>query len=627
MFLRKIVIGLLFTLSLSAHAEVKNPSIVIHLLDYLAKDYGGAVNAGKVISKTEYNEQIEFSETVLDSAKNIAEFNADPQFIRDIELLNARINNKAEANEVSILARKLQARAIGLAKIEIAPVDFPIISDGKLLFANNCASCHGSTGMGDGPAGKNLEPKPANFHSDERKLISSPFQYFNTIRLGVPGTGMPAYSQLSDTEVWALAFYVKSIGFSRSTHNEKPDLDLQKVASYKDEQILSELSGTPTAKQELLEKIRTYEPKSQGDNHFLVVARTHLDQSLKLFKEKDYTSASSEALKSYLDGIEILEPKIKANQDGLVEKIEAKMSGYRGSLNAQSSIENTTQKYAEALLTIKEIEAVTQKKEMSPQLAFSAAFAIFLREGFEAILIIITLLGVIKAFGAKKAARWVHFGWISALALGVLTWLGSGLLVNMSGASREVLEGSISLFAVFVLMYVGFWLHRQTEVGRWTKFIKETVEGALENKSLLVLSGISFMSVFREAFEVVLFLRAIWDDVGQAGHASIGFGILSAFILIFVFSYYAVKFSQRIPVRQLFTISSIIMALLSIILTGKGIHSLQEAGIIGVNTLLNVRIDLLGIYPSIQTTIGQVVIIGLLLYLWNWSKLTNPTQV
>ena len=615
------LIALIFTLaSTFAQAEVKNPSMVVHLLDYLAKDYAGAVQNGKVVSQSEYNEQVEFADTALQSAKAIQDFNQDAAFIKEVESLNAKIKSKSDSSEVSTLARSLQVRAIQLAKIEIAPSDFPRISDGKLLFANNCAACHGAGGKGDGPAGKGLDPQPANFHLSEKKMESSPFQYFNTIRLGVPGTGMPSFSQLSDKEVWALAFFVKSLGYTTSTQNEKPDLELQKIASLKDEQILDMLSGTEDQKKDLLVKIRTYEPKSLGDNHFVVVARTHLDQSFKHFQDKDFPSATSEALKAYLEGIEPLEPKIKANQDGLVEKIEGQMAAYRSALNAQTSVEEATEKYSAALATIKEVEDVTQKQEMSPQVAFSAAFAIFLREGFEAVLIIITLLGVIKAFGAKSAARWVHIGWISALGLGVLTWFASGLLVNLSGASREVLEGSISLFAVVVLLYVGFWLHRQTEVGRWTKFVKETVSEALEQKSLFVLCGISFMAVFREAFEVVLFIRAVWDDVGQSGHSSVGFGVVSAFVLIFAFSYYAVKFSQRIPVRQLFTVSSLIMAALAVMLTGKGIHSLQEAGIVGVKSFFNIRVDLLGVYPTLQTLVGQVFILGLLYILWNWSK-------
>ena len=299
------------------------------------------------------------------------------------------------------------------------------------------------------------------------------------------------------------------------------------------------------------------------------------------------------------------------------------MSAYRNSLNEKSPKETTLANYQAILATFNEIQNVTESKVMSPQLAFSAALAIFLREGFEAVLIIITLLGVIKAFGAKEAARWVHFGWISALFLGAVVWFASGVLLEMSGASREIMEGSISLFAVIVLLYVGFWLHRQTEVGRWTRFVKETLKEALEKKSLFVLSSISFMAVFREAFEVVLFLRAIWNDVNSEGRASVGAGVALAlaFALIFAFSFYAVRYSQKIPVKQLFNISAAVMGVLSVILVGKGIHSLQEAGLVGVSSFwLNVRIDLLGLYPSIQTIIGQVVIFGILIWIWKLGK-------
>lgn len=603
-----------------AHAEVKNPAMVVHLLDYLAKDYGGAVQNGKVISQSEYSEQMEFAETVASSAKTISDYNQDQNFVESIEMLTAKIKNKEDAKIVSELARQLQAEAIKLAKIEISPSDFPKLSEGKTLFARNCVMCHGESGAGDGLAGKQLNPKPANFHLAEKKMESSPFQYFNTIRLGVPGTGMPAFIQFSDKETWALAFYVKSLGYKVSTTAEEPALELKEIASLKDGEIFSKLTGTEVEKTQTIVKIRTYESVT-GDNHLIGIARTHLDNSFRHFNEKDYPQANAEALKSYLEGIELLEPKIKANKEGLVEKIEAKMSSYRAVLNQQSALELVRERYKAALATIDEVEEVTQKKEMSSQVAFSAAFAIFLREGFEAVLIIITLLGVIKAFNAKSASRWVHLGWISALALGGLIWIGSGLLVSLSGASREVLEGSISLFAVGVLIYVGFWMHRQTEVGRWTKFIKETVKNAVEQKSLFVLFGISFISVFREAIEVVLFLRAVWDDVGVKGHSSVGLGVLSAFVLIFAFSYAAVRFSQRIPVRQLFTVSSVIMVVLSVILTGKGVHSLQEAGIIGVNSLFTFRLDLLGVYPSVQSTAAQIFIATLLLILWTWDKL------
>lgn len=601
----------------TANAETQNPSIVVHLLDYLAKDYGGAVQRGKVVSESEYAEQKEFSEIVLKSAQTINAFSGDPTFNDEIKSLNQKIEQKADGNEVSTLARKLQAQAIKLAGIEVAPVDWPKLSEGKVLFKQNCASCHGEVGKGDGPAGAGLEPRPANFWEADRKRQSSPYQYFNTVRLGVPGTAMAAWPNFSDKETWAIAFYVKSLGMNQ-VRGEKPALDLKNIASLKDEEILILIPGSEKEKERGLAIARTYETEEMTSANFLATAKTDLDESMISYRSGNYEQATSLALKSYLEGIEPIEAKIRANDAKLVSKIEAQMAEFRNYLTAGSITSQTEAKYQDLLSTLKEVGSVIADKKMSPSLAFSAAFAIFLREGFEAVLIIITLLSVIRSFKAKRAARWVHAGWSSALALGLVTWFASGLVISMSGASRELTEGWVSLFAVLVLLYVGFWLHRQTEVGRWTKFVKETIHDALESKNLILLAGIAFMSVFREAFEVVLFLRAIWNDVEASGQNAMVAGSALAFVLIFVFSFFALKYSQKIPVKKLFSISSIIMAILSIVLVGKAIHSFQEAGMISAVSLpIDIRFDLLGIFPTYQTTVAQIVILAFLYFLWH----------
>jgi high-affinity iron transporter len=623
--LRAVLACLVVTFSLSSVAETQNPSIVVHLLDYLAKDYSGAVQNGKVVSDSEYAEQKEFASIVRKSAQTIGVFQKDQSFEDGINALVMRIDQKADPSEVSKTARLLQAHAIKLAGIEVAPVEWPKLSEGKSLFVQNCASCHGEMGKGDGPAGASLDPKPANFWDADGKKGSSPYQYFNTIRLGVPGTGMASWPNFSDKETWAIAFYVKSLGML-SHANEKPSLDLKNVSSLKDEEIIALLPGTEKDKARGLEEVRTYEPKEMTSVNFLASAKSYLDESMTSFKSGNYEQATTMALRSYLEGIEPIEAKIRANDANLVAKIETEMAEFRNFLTATAKPEETTAKYNQLVQTLNEIGTVVAEKKMSPSLAFSAAFAIFLREGFEAVLIIITLLSVIRSFKAKRAARWVHAGWGSALALGVVTWFASGFVISMSGASRELTEGWVSLFAVIVLLYVGFWLHRQTEIGRWTKFVKETIHNALENRNLAVLAGISFMAVFREAFEVVLFLRAIWYDVEIAGQNAMLAGIALAFVLIFAFSYFALRYSQKIPLKKLFSISSMVMAVLSVMLVGKGIHSFQEAGIVSASpTPFNIRLDLLGVYPTYQTLIAQLVTVAFLYLLWHSGR--KPAEI
>ena len=191
-----------------------------------------------------------------------------------------------------------------------------------------------------------------------------------------------------------------------------------------------------------------------------------------------------------------------------------------------------------------------------------------------------------------------------------MAWFASGLLLSMSGLSRELLEGGISLLAVLVLIYVGFWLHRYSEMKKWRAFLETKLKAGLNKGSYLALAVVAFMAVFREAFEVVLFLRAIWIDLEPSGQNLAGLGILTSLGILIVLSYFAVKESKKLPIGMLFKVCSWTMMALAVILIGKGIHSLQEAGLIGANSAaIPLRIDLLGIYPSYQTSVAQIVLI------------------
>ena len=187
----------------------------------------------------------------------------------------------------------------------------------------------------------------------------------------------------------------------------------------------------------------------------------------------------------------------------------------------------------------------------------------------------------------------------------------------MSGAQRELLEGSTSLVAVLVLIIVGFWLHKHSEIGRWTKFLKEKVQSAVDAKNLFGLASIAFLAVFREAFETVLFLRVLWFEADASAKSAMmtGTGVTIAFIILS--SWAAVKYSAKLPINRLFQLSAYIMAGLAFILTGKGVHSLQESGIVSVHHIMPyLRWELIGIYPSQETLLSQLAVLAIISTLW-----------
>lgn len=624
---------------ISAESNEKSPRFIIHLLDYLAHDYGGAVQNGKVVSNSEYEEQKEFAHKVNELASVLPEVKSDKVVSEKIVRLKNLIETKADAKDVALMARDIQKDLIAVAKVALAPESWPSLTNGKKLFQENCMSCHGAEGRGDGPAGKTLEPKPANFHKAERMSEISAFHAYNTIRLGVPGTGMASWAQFTDKEVWDLSFYVMSVRHEQelklagveSAKNLADKISLEQTATLSDSELQAKMASAKEEKDRSLAVavLRTKDNNPTGGD-YIGKAKELLNDSLRAFSKntpEGKAEAKSLALRSYLEGIEPVEPMIKANNPALVVNIETEMVKVRKIIvdpNATADALAAQIKVTQDLFS--EVESTIQAKELSFGVAFSGAFAIILREGFEAVLIILTLLSVIKAFGNRRAALWVHAGWGSALGLGFVTWFLSGLLMKMSGASREMLEAVTSTVAIVILLYFGFWLHRQTEITRWKKFIQEKVQGAIDNKNLFALFSISFISVFREAFETVLFIRALWFQTNVDGKNAIGLGLISALGLIFAFSYLALRYSKKIPVRELFKVSSILTSLLAFILAGKAVHSLQEAGILNATNIpWNLRVDTIGLFPTWQTMAAQVITLVLVFALISLNS--RPTKV
>jgi high-affinity iron transporter len=601
----------------SAESPLSSTRLVVHLLDYLAKDYGGAVEKGVIISAGEYAEQEEFAKIVVETVGGEGTLAENAEIVDGVNRIKVLISTKAEAVAVAQLARLIQAQVIKVANLTVAPDHWPSVSNGRELFAQDCASCHGANGKGDGPGGVGLDPQPANFMA-EGMVELSPFQAFNTIRLGVPGTGMAPFQQLSDSETWDLAFFIVSMRHT-TVAAEVADLSfdnelLLRAATKSDAALSKELALAP-GKIGIIPAMRLHE--HHPSSIFPVIAEENLGKVLVASRRGDLELARTFALKAYLEGVEPSEPRLRASDPEAVIRLEERMSAVRSDLEAAKSAAEVEFSISLAVAELRTAAEILKNKNVSPYMTFISAAAIILREGFEAVLLILALLGVIRAASATGAARWVHAGWIAALGCGVIAWFLSGYLLDMSGASRELMEAVTALFAVSVLLYVGFWMHRQTEIGRWRAFLDGKVQALLAGKNLLGLAFISFLAVFRETFETVLFLRSIWVETGDDGRMALGTGVLASLVLLFFLAWALLRSSTRLPIRKLFSVSAAIMGLLAILFTGKGLHSLQEAGRISVSSApSSPRFDLLGLYPTWETITGQVIVIFILIAIW-----------
>jgi len=148
---------------------------------------------------------------------------------------------------------------------------------------------------------------------------------------------------------------------------------------------------------------------------------------------------------------------------------------------------------------------------------------------------------------------------------------------------------------------------------------------AKDRKNILILGLISFLGVFREVFETVLFLRALSLDSNGQYTLQLFWGVVLAFLLVFFLSAWSVRLSKKLPVRKLFLISSSVMFFLCFILLGKGVHALQEVGLVPITELgLKLRWDWAGVYPFYQTLGSQA---ALLIFIFLLSRNPKKTLV
>ena len=85
---------------------------------------------------------------------------------------------------------------------------------GKTLFEQNCATCHGKSGHGDGPAASALKPAPADLSVAMRMPMSSDSYLDWTISEGgIPvGSAMPPFkASLSNEQIWKLVLYLRTL--------------------------------------------------------------------------------------------------------------------------------------------------------------------------------------------------------------------------------------------------------------------------------------------------------------------------------------------------------------------------------------------------------------------------------
>lgn len=595
---------------------------LVNLSNYIANDYPNAVAFDTIINEFEYAEMVEFIATMQTLHEELKPSISNEEFANlssSLEKLELAINNKQEALLIQQLSNDISEALLNQNVLANVPNQQVNIVAGQQLFIENCASCHGEKGRGNGPASLGLSPAPSNFLEAQHLF---PFHIFNTVQLGIEGTSMAAQTHLSEQETWDLAFYVMTLTYEDIVVDESKyptgiaQVNLTDLANLSNDKLIEVF---PNDGFEIVKAMRFHHGEITK-NESLDLTLAMLQAAMASYHQGESEKANQLALDAYFIGFEPVEIELGATNPGKVVLIEKEMMIFRSLLAEPNNDSLVKEQYDKIVYHFDIIE--NEEEQSGFWFVFLASFSILIREGIEALLIIVAILAALNTFKeGEKAKSYVHGGWIAALLIGFVSYFFAGKLIEMGAHKRELIEGFGALLAVVILLSVGFWLHDKSNAISWSKYVKSKLSKHLNANSLWSIALLAFVVVFREAFESVIFLSSLSMAGGSESGLAVLMGSLFSAVIIGIIGVLIIKFSKQLPIHQVFKISSITMIILAVILAGRGVKELQEAAFVGVDLLgFRFSMDVLGIYPTYQTLAAQLLALLVALGLWYLNK-------
>lgn len=504
-----------------------------------------------------------------------SEFNAIPQSNSALgQQAKAKINQAvANPNEATLSA---VSTALYAFEKEQNPVDY---TQKRKVFANKIV-----------PAYEQLDQVLQTANTDNAETLRSAYNAFNSVWLAhervVRNTSMGHYGKI-ETAMALIRVAIES---------QPVNVEQIKTQSLALKQAIDSYN---TGKTETIKPV---------EGVTLVSGITLLQDGLQAFKTGD--SATGQAkLGEFITLWTTIEGEVSTRNPSLYSRIESQIPVVMAS-------GQDPKQQANLQSLIGELTAI------NPAAQYTAidSMLILLREGLEALLIIMALLSALSVAKQAKGKKYVYAGVLAGLLASVAGAVALQQLfpAMTSGANREMLEGFIGIVAVVLMIGIGAWLHSKSSVKSWNAFIKRHMGEVLTTGSFVSLFGLSFLSVFREGAETILFYVGILPNISMANFLT---GIGMALAILMLVAFIMLKTSVKLPIPTLFKVLTWVIYFLGFKILGVSLSALQLTGYLGRTVLSNVpAIELIGFYPTLQTIMAQVGYIVAIIALQWWIK-------
>jgi high-affinity iron transporter len=348
---------------------------------------------------------------------------------------------------------------------------------------------------------------------------------------------------------------------------------------------------------------------------------TLIKKTEKEIANKDYKS-SIQHLNDILNIWPIVEGDVQTRDSKLYSEIETKIP------TAISILSSDKVNGPKALAIVKDLNTKLEPLISKTNYSFWDSALILLREGIEGLLIIATLLAFLRKMGQSSQQKWIWAG----VAGGILASALLAVLINIifskmtAASSREYIEGITGILAVVMMLSVGAWLHKKSSIENWNKYVKQQMQQAIAKGSLFSFAIISFLSVFREGAETIIFYTGITPYISMR---QLVMGIVLAVIILAIFGFAIIYYSVKIPIHVFFKAATFVIYFLAFKMLGISIHALQISKVFSTSTVINFPfVDWIGLYPTWETTLPQLLLVVVILFMtWLVRKQTITKNV
>jgi len=202
---------------------------------------------------------------------------------------------------------------------------------------------------------------------------------------------------------------------------------------------------------------------------------------------------------------------------------------------------------------------------------------IVFREALEAGLIVGIILAATQ--GVVGRGRWISGGIGAGVAgASLVAAFAAALSDALEGIGQEVFTASILLFAVVMLTWHVAWMsHHARTMAQELRHVGNAVR--LGHKSLAALAAVVAVAVMREGSEVVLFLFGIAAG-SQTSQLSMLLGGLTGLALAAATSWLLYRGLLVIPLKRLFAVTNLLIALLAAGMAATAAGVLQGADLL-----------------------------------------------